>query len=176
VVPHGATNLRRVTEIGKTLDTLRCANDTPSASRFVLNHSLKNSSPWLLTNGASQSPTGFGVRFVSDSRHTRNDMTKEQIRDEMIAYLVRRLDGYWHDQCEVTTTNSWGEEVKFLVSSAEIAAARESILHAAKEGIVLMLLNERCLDPLRLAGFAERWLKVAQTLLEEKADAVAAEL
>jgi hypothetical protein len=101
---------------------------------------------------------------------------KQQIKDEMIAHLAERLDAFWHDQCEVTTTNSWGEEVTFVVSSAELAAARERILHAARERIVLVLLNERSLDPERLAGFAESWLKKAQTFLEERADAVAAEL
>ena len=101
---------------------------------------------------------------------------KQQIRNEMIAHLAGRLDAFWHDQCEVTTTNSWGEEVKFVVSSAELAAARERILHAARERIVLVLLSERSLDPERLAGFAERWLKVAQKFLEDQANAIAAEL
>jgi DNA-binding LacI/PurR family transcriptional regulator len=54
-----------------------------------------------------------------------------------------------------------------------MAAATERILQSAKERIVLILLNERSLGPERLAGFAERWLRVAQSLLEEEADAVA---
>ena len=101
---------------------------------------------------------------------------KQQIRNEMIAYLAERLDAFWQDHDEVTTTNSWGEEVKFLVSSAELAAARERILQSAKDRLVLVLLHERSLDPGRLAGFAESWLKEAHRFLAEQADAVAAEI
>lgn len=101
---------------------------------------------------------------------------KQQIKDEMIAHLAGRLDAYWQEHHEVTTTDSWGEDVTFAVPGDEIAAATDRILQSAGDRIVLFLLNDGCLDPHRLEQFVEPCLKEARTFLEEQADAVAAEL
>jgi hypothetical protein len=103
-------------------------------------------------------------------------MTKEQIRDEMINHLEGRLRDFWEENAEQTTTDSWGQDVSFTVSADGMSAATERILTAAKERIVLLLLNERSLDPERLAVFAEPWLKEALALMEEQADAVSVDL
>jgi hypothetical protein len=101
---------------------------------------------------------------------------KEAIRDEMISRLEERLRDFWEENAKQTTTDSWRQDVSFTVSADGMSAATERILTAAKERIVLLLLNERSLDPERLTAFAERWLRVSQSLLEEQADAVTAEL
>ncbi len=101
---------------------------------------------------------------------------KAAIRDEMIGHLEARLGEFWEEHAQQVTTDSWGQDVTFTLSADDVAAATDRILQSARDRLVLVLLNERFLDPERLEGFAESWLKKAQTFLEEQADAVAAEL
>ena len=103
-------------------------------------------------------------------------MTKEQIRDEMIRRLAGRLEIFFAENAEVTTCDSWGEEVVFAIESEAIIAASERIIRSAEERLVLVFLNEHCLDPASLERFIGPWLKEAQAFVEEQADAVAAEL
>ncbi len=97
---------------------------------------------------------------------------KVAIRDEMIGHLAGRLE----ENAKQTTIDSWGQDVTFTLSADDVAAATDRILQSARDRLVLVLLNEQFLDPERLEGFAESWLKEAHTFLEEQADAVAAEL
>ncbi len=103
-------------------------------------------------------------------------MGKEEIRDEMIRRLAERLETFFAENAEVTTCDSCGEEVTFKIPSDEISAATERILKAAGDRLVLVFLNENRLNPDRLEGFVEQWLKEAQAFVEEQAYAVAAEI
>jgi hypothetical protein len=103
-------------------------------------------------------------------------MTKEEIRNEMIRRLAERLETFFAENGDVTTNDAWGEEVTFTLDSNTITAASERILRSAEERLVLVLLNEHCLDPAFLDRFVEPWMKEAQAFVEEQADAVAAEL
>ena len=103
-------------------------------------------------------------------------MTKEEIRNEMVRRLAGRLETFFAENAEVTTCDSWGEEVTFTIPSDEIAAATERILQSARDRLVLVFLNENCLGPEHLERFVGPWLKEAQAFVEDTTDAVAAEL
>lgn len=103
-------------------------------------------------------------------------MTKQEIRDEMIRHLAARLDAFFAENARITTYDTWGEQVTFTIDSEAITTATENLLQSARERIVLVFLNDHSLEPECLDRFVERWLKEAQTFLEEQADAVAAEL
>jgi hypothetical protein len=103
-------------------------------------------------------------------------MTKEEIRDEMIRCLAEGLETFFAENAEVTTCDSFGEEVMFTILSNEIAGATERILQSARDRLVLIFLNENCLYPERIERFVEPWMKEAQAFVEEQAVAAAAEV
>lgn len=82
-------------------------------------------------------------------------MTKEEIRNEMIRRLAGRLETFFAENADVTIDNAWGEEVTFIIDSDAITAASERILRSAKERLVLVFLNDHCLNPAFLDRFVE---------------------